>query len=76
MGFEPTSTSISYWRLCHCLPGGRSLRLVLMGAGKGVEHHRSEFMRLGWAPAHPRIPGPGIEPSGRPYESRLGACHA
>ena len=42
----------------------------------GVEPHPSEFMRLGRAPAHPRVPGPGIEPGGRPYESRLGACHA
>ncbi len=45
-------------------------------AGMGVELHPSEFMRLGRAPAHPRVPGPGIEPGGRPYESRLGARHA
>lgn len=41
----------------------------------GVEPHRPELMTLGWL-SNPRIPGPGIEPRGRPYESRLGACHA
>jgi hypothetical protein len=30
-------------------------------------------MRLGRAPARPRVPSPGIEPGDRPYESRPGA---
>ena len=42
-----------------CLPGHRCI------AGLGVEPQRVEFMRLDRAPAHPRVPGPGVEP-GRP----------
>jgi hypothetical protein len=45
-------------------------------AGMGVEPHPTEFMRLGRAPAHPRVPGPGIEPGGRPHEGRPGARRA
>ena len=77
VGVEPTSTSLSDWRLClfaypAVIPWCRI-------AGTGVEPRRAEFMRLGRAPAHPPLiqsQAPVSSRARRPHEGRSGTSPA
>src|SRR3954468_17142967 len=58
VGVEPTGTRLSTWPRCQL-----AYRAVNTDScGSGSRTSASERMKLGRAPAHPRVPGPGIEP--------------
>ena len=59
VGVEPTGTRLSTWPRCQfAYPCHRTPS----SCGSGSRTSASERMKLGRAPAHPRVPGPGIEP--------------
>ncbi len=57
VGFEPTGTRPSTWPRCRL-----AYRAMNTDCGSGSRTSASERMKLGRAPAHPRVPGPGIDP--------------
>ena len=58
VGFEPTGTRPSTWPRCQL--AYRAVKTDSCGSGSRTSV--SERMKLGRAPAHPRVPGPGIDP--------------
>jgi hypothetical protein len=70
VGVEPTSTSLSSWRLCQFAYPADISRI----AGMGVEPIlRAYETRPSAGPPARRVPGPGLEPGYRPHEGQRGS---
>ena len=71
MGVEPTRTRLSGGRLFQFAYPAIDRR---NGLRAWESNPSAERMKLGRAPARPRVPGPGLEPGSRPHEGQRGAC--
>jgi hypothetical protein len=73
VGVEPTSTSLSSWRLCQfAYPAVEQNRQSSCGHGSRA-HPPSLGNSAERRPAR-KVPGPGLEPGSRPYEGQSSTC--